>query len=193
MTHLFNIIVLPWFIYKFSDGYKYRKDQSCSQNDEDAANVFYSQSAGLFAVFLRAAVSPPPLLFHHMQFPLFLQLENSNRNFVPVGRACKVIWILVTKRLKKTGRRIVILEVTTLWLAKGTTGKGHESSILYFEALNNSKGDSWLVEINSCTDWFFFSQQGNADLGILQHTSASGGFYDSFPRYEISLVRISFF
>lgn len=39
------------------------------------------------SVFFRAAIPPPPLLFHHMKLPFFLQLKNGNRNFIPVRGA----------------------------------------------------------------------------------------------------------
>lgn len=90
MTHLFNIAVFPWFIYKFTNGYKHRKNKPCGEHYEDAPNILHPESTGFFAVLLRAAVASPPLFFHHVQLSLLLQLEDGDGDLVSVRRPCKV-------------------------------------------------------------------------------------------------------
>lgn len=89
MTHLLNITVFPWFIYKFTNGYKHRKNKPCSEHYEDAPNILHPESTGFFAVLLRAAIASPPLFLHHVQLSLLLELEDGDGDLVSVRRPCK--------------------------------------------------------------------------------------------------------
>ena len=87
LLYLFKLCVLFGLIQKLADGHKHGEDEAGGEHDEDAADVLHAQGAGLLALLFRAAVATPPLLLHHVQLPLFLQLQDGNGDLVPVRRA----------------------------------------------------------------------------------------------------------
>ena len=85
-TYLLQLCVLPGFVEELSDGHEDGQHQAGGEHDEDAADVLHAEGTGLLALLLGAAVPTPPLLLHHVQLALLLQLQDGDGDLVPVRR-----------------------------------------------------------------------------------------------------------
>lgn len=88
--YLLQLSIFFGFVQKLPHCHKDGKYQSCCQNNEDATNVLYSKSTGIFAFLFWTTVSSPPFLLHHVQLAFLLQVKNGYSYFVSVGRSCRI-------------------------------------------------------------------------------------------------------
>lgn len=148
MTHLLNIAVFPWFIYKFTNGYKHWKNKPCSEHYEDAPDILHPESTGFFAVLLGAAIASPPLFLHHVQLSLLLELEDGDGDLVSVRRPCKVRArpISASCSKEKAGRE----QAAATW---SKSAPFSHNSLFHLESLGFSSAGRGRRTIYWCLPW----------------------------------------